>query len=175
MPEPRTGTQCECAALPDFAMVPMGGDGRDERVFAALDTQMDHGGEPWWLHLARCSLCGTFWMIAQEERIYDIHLLKRLGSAEADAIINAHRWPDDFLTYERVLGLCRRDFDPCIFLDPASPALVDTIADLRRARADIMDGEIAHLLGIEQRRVSRLGRSPRATGGWWSSLRRMGG
>lgn len=162
-------TGCLCGTLPDLAAVPMGGDGLDERVLATIDTICDHGGAEWWLDLRRCSACGQHWMIAQEERIYDEYFLKRLTAEEAEVIRAAGRWPDDFLTYERVLRVGCAHGNPFTFLDSRSPSLVDTIADLRRARPEIDDSEIAMLIGISERRVAKLGKipSPRR---WWRRL-----
>ncbi|WP_404339020.1 hypothetical protein AB2M62_07555 [Sphingomonas sp. MMS12-HWE2-04] len=104
MPEAEGLGSCLCASLPDLAVVPMGGAGFDERVLATIESLCDHGGAQWWLHLARCSACGQHWMIAQEERIYDEHFLKRLSPTEVDAIQADRRWPEDFLTYARAGG-----------------------------------------------------------------------
>lgn len=49
---------CCCHSLADLAVVPMGGDGLDERVFATLEKICDHGGDLWWLYLSKCSACG---------------------------------------------------------------------------------------------------------------------
>jgi hypothetical protein len=135
----------------------MGGDRLDELVFATLETECQHGGDQWWLYLAKCSACEQSWMVAQDERIYDNYYLKRLDAKEARAIIGSARWPDDFMTYERVLRLGRTLGQLWTFVDPLSPALVHTAADLRRERPDISDEEIAHLLGMTVAEAARLG------------------
>jgi hypothetical protein len=143
------GSGCLCASLPDLAVVHMGTeDGADERVFATLETVCDHGGDLWWLYLSRCSACGQNWMVAQEERIYDDYYLRRLDPAGARAITAEQSWPDEFITYERVLKIGRALSWPFTYLDGLSPALVDTVKDLRRERPEISILEIAHLLGI---------------------------
>jgi hypothetical protein len=111
---------CACAALDDLALVPMGGDGLDEQVFATMTSVQDHGGGKWWLHLVRCEHCGTHWMVAQEERIYDVHLLRRL-SPDAVWSIAEGEWPGEFGSFERMLTLCRARTHPFTFLDPRSP------------------------------------------------------
>ena len=87
--------------MPDLAVVPMGGDGQDERVFATLETTRSHGADLWSLYTSKCSACEQEWLVAQDERIYDNYYLKRLGPAEAQEMADGDRWPDDFITYER--------------------------------------------------------------------------
>jgi len=142
------GKACLCAFMPDLAVVPMGGDGLDEQVFASLEIVRDHGGALWWLYLSRCSACGQDWMVAQEERIYDDYYLRRLDREAAERIVAAGEWPDAFITYERVLKIGRSLSRLFTYLDPLSPALIDTARDLREARPDISILEISHLLGI---------------------------
>jgi hypothetical protein len=147
---------CCCGALADLAVVPMGREDLDEQVFATLARIRDHGGDLWWLYLSRCGACGQAWLVAQDERIYDNYYLKRLSPAEALDILEAGRWPDDFITYERVLRLGRTLARPWRFLDPRAPSLVWTAEDLVKERPDITVGEIAYLLGIEREAALRL-------------------
>jgi len=147
---------CCCRSLPDLAVVPMGGDGQDERVFATLETTRRHGADLWWLYLSKCHACEQDWLVAQDERIYDNYYLKRLGPTEAPKLAMGDRWPDDFITYERVLRLGRTLGQPWTFLDPRSPALVCTAEDLMKERPDITVDEIAYLLAIEPEAAARL-------------------
>jgi hypothetical protein len=147
---------CICATLRDLAVVPMGGEGLDERFFATIEMVRSHGGAQWWLYLGRCTACGQHWMVAQEERIYDDHFVKRLTPEEADAIVAEGRWPADFLTYEAVLRLGQERSSACQFFDPRSDALLQTIEDLRGARPDISATEIGGLLGISDEHVAIL-------------------
>ena len=133
----------------------MGGDG-DERIVGTLERTRDHGGDLWWLHLSKCSACGQDWLVAQDERIYDNFYLKRIKPTEARSISDDDRWPDDFITYERVLRLGRTLAKPWSFLDPLDPALVLTAADLVKERPDITVEEIAYLLAIEPKAAARL-------------------
>lgn len=158
---------CCCESLPDLAAVPMGGDGLDERVFATVENVVDHGGDAWWLHLSQCRVCGQHWMIAQEERIFDEHFMRRLTVEEAANITVDSKWPDEFLSYERVLTTGHAlGIRPCIFLESLSPSLVWTAEDLRKERPDMPAEEIAHLLGVNLRQAKRvlaassLGRAP---------------
>jgi len=158
-PPPPTGN-CACQSLSDLAVVPMGGEGRDERIFAHLDRIRDHGGDQWWLYLSVCATCGQNWMVAQDDRIYDTFYLHRLDPQAADAIRREGQWPAEFLTYERVLSLGRTWSKAWTFLDPRSPALVWAAEDLRRERPEISVDEIADLLGIPVRNAARLLRAP---------------
>lgn len=139
--------KCECAALPDLAVVPMGGDDLDVRVFATLNRVREHGGPQWWLYLSSCIACGQNWLVAQEERIFDDHFLKRLSVAEADQIVARARWPEEFRTYERVLTVGHALSHPCRFFDPLDPSLVWTAHDLRKERPAMTSEEIAQLIG----------------------------
>lgn len=145
----RPALKCECVTLPDLAVVPMGCDGFDERVFASVRTTLHHGSDKWWLSLGHCCVCGQDWMIAQEERIYDDYFLRRLAPQEARAVPDNAQWPDDFSTYEKVLELGSRLSKAYRFLDDLSPALIDTARDLTRTRPTISIEEIAKLLGVE--------------------------
>ena len=134
----------------------MGGDGQDERLFATLETTLSHGADLWWLYLSKCHACEQDWLVAQDERIYDNYYLRRLGSTEARNIAQGDGWPDEFITYERVLRLGRTLSQPWTFLDPRSPALVRTAEDLMKERPDITVDEIAYLLAIEPEAAARL-------------------
>lgn len=133
----------------------MGGDGLDERVFATIELIHHHGERLWWLNLSRCNECGQNWMIAQEERIFDEYFLKRIGDVEMEAIL-AGRWPDDFITYERVLEIGHTFAKPCVFLDPLAGSLIWSAEDLRRERPEITADEIARLLGVTPKNAARL-------------------
>ena len=134
----------------------MGGDGLDDRVFATLEMTRDYGGSLWWLYLSKCKICGQNWLVAQDERIYDNYYLKRITPAEVRDIADCNRWPEDFMTYERVLRLGRSLGQPWTFFDPRSPALVWTAKDLVKERADITVEEIAYLLAIEPAAAAKL-------------------
>lgn len=135
----------------------MGGDGLDERVFATVGIVTDHGGDAWWLHLSRCRACGQHWMIAQEERIFDEHFLRRLTIEEANRISAHGEWPPDFISYERVLKTGHAlGVRPCMFFERLDPSLVQTAGDLRSDRPDISVDEIALLLGVTAEDAHRL-------------------
>ncbi|MBQ1543070.1 hypothetical protein C5708_07155 [Caulobacter sp. CCUG 60055] len=152
----RPSLKCECVTLPDLAVVPMGFDGLDDRVFATLERVCDHGPPQWWLHLFRCATCGQNWVVAQEERIFDDYFFRRLQQSTADKIVAECSWPSDFITYERVLKVGQALSKPFRFTDPLSLSLVWTAQDLRRERPDITTEEIADLMGISSSQVDRL-------------------
>ena len=147
---------CCCAALADFAVIPMGGIGLDELVFASFNETAKHGGDQWWLYVSTCLVCRQSWMVAQDERIYDNFYLRRLASSTLQEIEEFDLWPEEFLTYERVLALRKARGNSWQFVDSGSPALVDTAKDLRRERSDITVEEIANLLEIPVQEAARL-------------------
>lgn len=151
---------CCCAELADIAIIGMGdAEGMDERVFATLDLVRNYGDEKWWLYVSTCSACGQNWMVGQEERIHDNYCLKRIDRQALSEIIECSRWPDDFLTYEKLLRLGRDAGQVAAFLNPQSPALVETAQDLRRARPDMSIDDIAYVLAIPSGQAARLFRS----------------
>lgn len=139
---------CCCTALADLAIVPMGGIGLDELVFSSLEQVTKHGGDQWWLYVSTCLACRQDWMIAQDERIYDNYYLRRLAPASLQEILDFDWWPEEFLTYERVLRFGKATGKFWRFIEPRSPALIATAEDLRRERPDITVEEIADLLTI---------------------------
>ncbi|MFT3998286.1 MAG: hypothetical protein QM667_12845 [Asticcacaulis sp.] len=149
---------CECLALSDTDAIDMGGEGQDVRFFSTVDDVERHGDALWWLSLAHCRNCGQDWLIAQEERIYDVHLIRRVSAVEAGRVTTERRWPEAFLTYEAVLKACRERCQPYRFAEEAAASLIWTVHDLRAARPGIKDEEIAVLLGIDVEHVRRLKR-----------------
>ena len=107
-------------------------------------------------YLSTCTQCSQNWLVAQDERIYDNYYLRRLSAEASVAIIEHGQWPDEFITYERVLRLGRTLSKPWTWLDPRSPSLVWTAEDLKRERPDISIAEIADLLAISEADAARL-------------------
>jgi hypothetical protein len=141
-------SHCCCKVLVDLAVIPMGGNGLDELVFASFETVQRHGGAQWWLSVSTCQICRQDWMIAQDERIYDNYYIRRIAAETKRDIVEWDLWPDEFLTYEKVLRLGRSYGRYFKFVDSYSPALVTTIFDLRQERPDISIEEMADLLHI---------------------------
>lgn len=144
---PSTG-HCCCRALADFAVVPMGGVGLDELVFASLKETIRHR-EQWWLSALTCLACRQDWMIASDERIYDNHYLRRISPASLREIVDFDWWPDEFLTFENLMMLGKAEGRIWRFLDRRSPALIASAEDLRRERPEITTEEVANLLSIQ--------------------------
>jgi hypothetical protein len=161
------GQSCECSTLGDFAVVGMGGDGRDERIFATLTEVTKHGGDAWWLYASRCSACGQDWMVAQEERIHDNFYLKRLTVSEMNMIAEQGAWPPDFLRFEDVIRLGPDHQQVARFFDTSD--LTDTVKELMEARSDISASEIAHLFVLSEGEAKRL--MERAARMSWKQLR----
>jgi len=130
--------------------------GFDDQVFATLDRVREHGGAQWWLSVSTCSACAQSWLIAQDERIHDNFVLKRLKPAVMERIVQAAEWPDDFMRFERVLRFERESGKIAQFLNPRDPALVETVADLRRERPGISIEDIAFVLSISAEAAARL-------------------
>lgn len=149
----RPALTCECLAVADEDVIPMGGSGRDGRFFASVNESAKPAEDLWWLWLGRCQTCHTDWLIAQEERIYDDFFVVRLTPETANSIRNDAQWPQRWLTYEGVLRTGRALSRPCRFLDYMAPSLLWTVEDLRRARPDITTADMADLLGIDDSHV----------------------
>lgn len=145
LPSPK---DCCCRALADFAIVPMGGIGLDELVFASFKERARHGGEQWWLSVSTCLACRQDWMIASDERIYDNYYLRRLPPASLTEITEFDWWPDEFLTFEKLMMLGKATGRYWRFVESRSPALIASAEDLRRERPEITIEEIANLLAI---------------------------
>lgn len=152
-------SSCCCPEIGDLAVIGMGDpDGLDVRIFATLDRIREHGGQRWWLYASTCRACGQDWLIAQEERIHDNFVLKRVEPIVMKRIVQASDWPGDFLSFERVLRLERESGKVARFVDPCSPALIETVVDLRRERADISIEDIAFALAISTESAARIAR-----------------
>lgn len=150
-------SSCYCPELGDLEVIGMGDpDGLDDRVLATLNRVRDHGGEQWWLYASTCSACGQHWMIAQDERIHDNYVLKRVEPAVMARIVQASDWPEDFVLFERVLRLEREAGKIAHFLNPRSPALIETVADLRRERPNISVEDIAFALALPVEFAARI-------------------
>lgn len=134
----------------------MGGDGLDEKVFATIERVRDYGRDKWWLHLSKCRSCGQYWMVAQEERIFDEHFLRRLDKGDADLIVGNDRWPTEFLTYEDVLSVGSRFSKPCRFFELLAPSLVFTVEDLIKNRPTITAPEVGYLIGLSEQEAAYL-------------------
>jgi hypothetical protein len=149
----RKMTTCQCQSLPILADVPMG---QHDAVFDTLEDEMRHGEPLWWLSALRCRMCGQWWLVAADERINDVFLMRRLTEAEIEGLQRQSEWPADFSKFAEVLRLGRDLGHRSIFLDPESPALVYTVEDLAREEDGISVSRIASLLQIDLHHAQRL-------------------
>jgi hypothetical protein len=132
-----------------------------------LYEQIKERGEPyWWLYAARCTSCGTNWLVAQEERQNDVILLRRLTAAELDDIVTRDQWPSDFDQYETLLRLGRAAGHNVRWADPIGDSSVEwTMADLARQRPGISVAELAELLDLDKETAAVIADKARITHG----------
>jgi len=97
-----------------------------------------------------CDKCNQNWMVAQEERINDVFLLRRISDEIAADIRNSDAWPDEFKTFSSLLRIGRERGHNCRFVDTLSPALLQTVHDLAVEKPGINVSEIAYLLEISE-------------------------
>ena len=144
---------CQCENLPSLADVPMG---QHDAFFSTLDNEIRHGEPLWWLSALRCRMCGQWWLVAADERINDVFLMRRLTGAEIEALQGRSEWPADFAKFAEVLRLGRDLGHRSIFVDPESAALIYTVEDLAREEDGISVSRIASLLQIDLPHAQRL-------------------
>lgn len=139
---------CECVTLADTSVLDMADPGRGMQFFKERKSR----GEPyWWLSFSECSVCGTPWLTAQEERQNDVFVLRRLSDVQAAGINNDGVWPDYLDHYETLLALGRQAGHSVRWVDPiGSSSLAATVQDLARDRPGIKISELMSLLNIER-------------------------
>lgn len=63
----------------------MGSDKSVDEMFFSRVKEIKEFGEPcWWLSIYSCSACEQKWLVAQEERMNDIYILKRIKISGKD-------------------------------------------------------------------------------------------
>lgn len=144
---------CRCEKLPPLADVPMGAH---DAVFETLEREIHHGEPLWWLSALRCKACGQWWLVAADERINDVFLMRRLTEAEVESLQRQSDWPADFSSFAEVLRLGRDRGHRWVFADPESAALVYTVADLAREEEGITVFRVASLLQVDLPHAQRL-------------------
>ena len=138
---------CECITLAETSVIDMAHPGGRLDHFERL---RDRGEPYWWLQLERCTVCGTGWLVAQEERQNDVFLLHRLSENESQAILTAGRWPSDFDSYETLLRLGRAAGHTVWWPDAVGDSSLEwTMADLARQRPGISVSELSELLDLD--------------------------
>jgi hypothetical protein len=136
---------CHCVRYSNLAVVDMG---EHDDLFSSLSTRYKRGEPFWWLYVSCCSLCGQYWLVAQEERHNDVFIMRRLETDEVERIDNSDQWPDDFDQYETLLKIGRDAGRSVIYADPLNSSLVWTVGDLAKARPGIKLSELASLLNV---------------------------
>jgi hypothetical protein len=55
--------------------------------------------------LTKCKECSQHWLLAQEERLNDIYVYKRLSGDDAKSILATDQWPSQLHRYEELLEI----------------------------------------------------------------------
>ena len=98
-----TVSACRCNLYEDIDV-----DEFDENSPVNRFTQLrQHPAPQWWLYLAQCCDCRTYWLVAQEERLNDVYVIARLGHSAARRILEEDSWPETFQTYAELLRIGR--------------------------------------------------------------------
>lgn len=146
---------CDCITLPDIADIDMG-DPEAMRIRSNFEEKGTRGDPYWWLSVARCPRCGQWWLVADEERINDVVLLKRLSETQGRQAVEGDVWPNDFDSFETVIALGRKRGHLCSFTDEHNGMLAQTAAELTAARPDITVPELAHLFNTNENHAQRI-------------------
>jgi hypothetical protein len=132
---------CDCHLQPDVGSV-MLGRWSSQRL-EAVEREI---GAIWWLHRMKCTVCGTIWKIAAEERIYDVWLLWR----------DSFPWPPEILTYHGLLMAAKDSGASVYYLDPGEsieiPAAIQSLAE---ETPGLACSTIAALLPVDEEIVRR--------------------
>ena len=146
--EQRAGP-CQCTARGQSAVVAFGSR-HPEPDLPGLVRVRDRGLPLWWLYESRCVSCGTYWLVAQEERFNDLYLLRRLSESEARAIESADAWPGDFDRYEDLLQIGAGAGHRAKFVEPREQTLQAIVADMLHDRPLITVGEVSRLVNVSE-------------------------
>ena len=132
--------------------------GEHEEVFATLERVRDRGEACWWLYASVCRACKATWVVAQEERVNDIFILRRLDPSATEALLRNDVWPPGFDRYEALIELGQKYGHRAQFLDPENSSLPWTMADLARERPGIAVSDLARLLNLTPDVAAKLAR-----------------
>jgi hypothetical protein len=135
---------CPHRELPELAVIPMAVEMPGYRELVRLK---DRGSPYWWLWLGECSECSQHWLVAQEERLHDNVIMRRLSDREVGLIVEQDAWPDDFDRYETLLEIGIEHGRLFYYLDPTEQ--LPHIVDLARERPGISVTDLARLLNID--------------------------
>ena len=150
---------CYCVNLHGSAVVDMGSE-EHISVFASLTEIKSYGDQRWWLSLHQCSSCSQHWLVAEESQQNDVYCFKRLDEKTSQKIIDDNEWPPYFETLEELLIIGRNNDKSVSFVDPiGDSSLAYSIQELKKARPNITNEEIASLLSIDLGLVVQLEKS----------------
>ena len=142
---------CVCVRYADLSVIGMESDDPDDAMFLSVVKERKNFGDPyWWLNLYSCNVCKQNWLLAQEERMNDIYILKRISAVDANLIYQENKWPASFRTYEELLKIGYDHGVKFRFCDPLSSSLCYLVADLIKERDDITPKEISVLLNLDE-------------------------
>lgn len=135
---------CRCSAYPDLAV---------DELFAPVPPNSfsrlrSRGAEFWWLSLRKCLGCQQHWVVAQEERLNDVVVLKRVSDAEANAVIQDGRWPKYLETYEELLEIGKAHGHAARYADHLE--MLPIAIDLLGQRPSLSVADFARLGNIDQ-------------------------
>ena len=139
---------CKCEQRNDLCVIDMGAENDD--IHTTTERIKDRGEPYWWLHLSKCKICNTYWLIAQEERLNDIYCLYRLNPGQVNDIIENNIWPDVFDRYENLLKIGYENNKRWSFFDPVNDSpLAIMIEELAIERPFIKISELSKLLNLD--------------------------
>lgn len=135
---------CQCAFLGETTVGDMTADlpNPRHRVLA------ERGRPWWWLYASLCEHCGQHWLVAQEEGLNDVLIMRKLSSEESRGLHDSGVWPAYFDQYETLLRLGAEAGHHARYADTTNHILQAIVEDLTRDRPDISVEEIATLLNI---------------------------
>lgn len=94
--------KCKCACVRNLDAIDIDVDGFADEFFATLTEVAKPKTDQWWLFISRCEVCGTNWLVAQEEVMNDDFYVQRI-SDEALRDAQNGKWPTVFQKYSDVL------------------------------------------------------------------------
>lgn len=134
---------CTCwrSAPEQIEVIPFGAD-------LHLRALKKRGKPYWWIRAAICDHCGQYWLIAQEERLCDVYILRKLDGDETAALCDEAMWPTSFDRYGTLLTLCEAAGHSWRDWDGSSTSLLATAHVLKQECPDITIDEIAAVLRV---------------------------
>ena len=139
---------CRCDELSRVRVVDFAPVDDDELRLPKLETVAEAGKARWWLSCRRCALCDRHWLVAQEERINDVFIIREMSADESREVSEFGVWPEDFNKYETLLRLGQEAGHSARFMDSRCATLQRTAKNLIDDRPAIADEDIADLLNV---------------------------